>query len=122
MAREIKHVNTTVLTQKTITYELEVDGEKYIVKDYYNVKGDAIEESTLYDGKGEMINPEEVGGGTLAADIYAFCDDEVEIDDKDLIMNPDEELPTEEPEEKPIEGEITGIPEGSTMSDTDDKK
>ena len=26
------------------------------------------------------------------------------------------------PEEKPIEGEITGIPEGSTMSDTDDKK
>jgi len=93
MARTIKHLNTIVQDQKTITYEVDVDGQIYFVKDYYNVQGDEIEESTLYDSEGKTIDPNDPS--TLTADIYAFCDDEIEMDDEDLIMNP-EELPEEE--------------------------
>ena len=93
MARTIKHLNTTVQDQKTITYEVDVDGQIYFVKDYYNVQGDEIEESTLYESEGKPMDPNDPS--TLTADIYAFCDDEIEMDDEDLIMNP-EELPEEE--------------------------
>ena len=93
MARKITHLNTKVQDQKTITYEIDVDGEIYFVKDYYNVQGDEIEESTLYDSEGKQVDPNDVS--TLAADIYAFCDDEIEMDDDELIMNP-EDLPEEE--------------------------
>ena len=93
MARKITHLNTMVQDQKTITYEIDVDGEIYFVKDYYNVQGDEIEESTLYDSEGKQVDPNDVS--TLAADIYAFCDDEIEMNDDELVMNP-EDLPEEE--------------------------
>ena len=93
MARKITHLNTMVQDQKTITYEIDVDGEIYFVKDYYNVQGDEIEESTLYDSEGKQVDPNDVS--TLAADIYAFCDDEIEMNDDELVMNP-EDLPEEQ--------------------------
>ena len=89
MAREIKHLNTKVQEQKTITYELDIDGVVYFVKDYYNVEGDDIEETTLYNKEGKQVDPNDPS--TLAADIYAFIDDVVDIEDEDLVMNPQED-------------------------------
>ena len=106
---QINHVISFIETE---------EGEKLTINDYYHPSGESIMDSIIHDHEGNIITSREIGDKAIA-DIYDLLDEE---EDKNV---PDENQIPETPTSKAVEvpnEEITDIPEGSTMSDTDDKE